>query len=147
MKKVDVNKILSELNKTILDRKKSDPKKSYVAKLLKEGSEKIGRKVTEEASEVLIAGIKESKKRIVSESADLLFHLLVLLAHKKIALRKFLLNYKSAWALAGLMKRPHALLKRKENERTTYTYSQAKIHKHCCCGYTCFYGFVCNHYT
>jgi phosphoribosyl-ATP pyrophosphohydrolase len=75
---------LDKLYKTILDRKKADPDRSYVAKLLKGGDEKIGRKITEEASEVLIAGIKETKKRVISESADLVFHLMVLWAKKGI---------------------------------------------------------------
>ena len=97
-----MEKTIKKLYKTILDRKKSDPKKSYVAKLLNEGVEKIGRKITEEASEVLIAGIKESKKRIVSESADLLFHLMVLLAKKGIKPEEVFQELEKRMGISGL---------------------------------------------
>ncbi len=94
--------ILNKLYKVIQDRKKANPEKSYVAKLIKEGPEKIGRKITEEASEVLIAGIQESNKRIVSESADLIFHLMVLLAKKNIKPDEVLAELEKRMGISGL---------------------------------------------
>lgn len=55
-----------------------DPESSYVAKLLSKGALRAGKKVGEEAVEVAIASASNNPKEIISESADLLFHLLVL---------------------------------------------------------------------
>ncbi len=104
---------LNKLYKTLQDRKKADPKKSYVAKLFKEGPEKIGRKITEEASEVLIAGIKESKKRIISESADLIFHLTVLLAKKNIKPDEVMEEIENRMGISGLDEKAARTAKRK----------------------------------
>jgi len=75
---------LEELYKIIEDRKKNMPKNSYVASLFRDGNDHIIQKVGEEATEVIIAAKNESKDRIISEVADLLFHLLVLLSDKEI---------------------------------------------------------------
>lgn len=71
---------LEELYKIIEDRKKNMPKDSYVTSLFRDGSDRIIQKIGEEATEVVIAAKNESKKRIISEVADLWFHTLVLLA-------------------------------------------------------------------
>ena len=63
---------------TIAARAGADPKTSHTAKLLKKGPKRIAKKVGEEAVEVAIAAVAEGKENVVSESADLLFHLLVL---------------------------------------------------------------------
>ncbi len=57
-----------------------DPSSSYTAKLFAEGRAKIARKFGEEAVETTIAALSEGKDRVASESADLLYHLLVLWA-------------------------------------------------------------------
>jgi len=72
--------ILEELYKIIENRKKKIPKDSYVASLFKKGKDKIIQKVGEEAIEVVIATKNETKKRIISEVADLLFHILIMLS-------------------------------------------------------------------
>jgi phosphoribosyl-ATP pyrophosphohydrolase len=56
----------------------ADPQSSYVAKLLSKGSSRAGKKVGEEAVEVAIASAGGNTQEVISESADLLFHLLVL---------------------------------------------------------------------
>ena len=71
---------LEELYKIIENRKKKIPKDSYVASLFKKGKDKIIQKVGEEAIEVVIATKNETKKRIISEVADLLFHILIMLS-------------------------------------------------------------------
>ncbi len=75
------SQILQELFELIESRKGGDPKASYTAQLLDAGSEKIARKVAEESIEVVIAAVHETPERLVSESADVLYHLLVLWAH------------------------------------------------------------------
>lgn len=64
----------------IESRRGADPAVSYVAKLFGRGPRKIAQKVGEEAVETALAAVSESRDEIVSESADLLFHLLILWA-------------------------------------------------------------------
>lgn len=73
--------ILHRLATTIEARKSVSPTTSYVAKLLHEGQDKILRKVTEEAVEILLASKDGDRQNIARETADLWFHCLVLLAH------------------------------------------------------------------
>ena len=104
---------LNKLYKTLQDKKKANPSKSYVAKLFKEGEEKIGRKIAEEATEVLVAGINESKKRIISESADLMFHLMVLLAKKNIKPDDVLGELEKRMGISGLDEKAARIAKKK----------------------------------
>lgn len=69
---------LDELCATIDARKDADPQQSHVAKLLKKGPKKVAKKVGEEAVEVAIASAMNDSTQIIYESADLLFHLMVL---------------------------------------------------------------------
>jgi phosphoribosyl-ATP pyrophosphohydrolase/phosphoribosyl-AMP cyclohydrolase len=77
---------LKNLEKTIQERKSSPKKDSYTSSLFASGINKISQKVGEEGVEVVIAALGETKERLASESADLLFHLLVLLAAREIFL-------------------------------------------------------------
>ena len=77
---VIMQNILTRLFETIAARKNADPKSSYVASLFAKGNKKIAQKVGEEATETVLASAGGDKKEIVSESADLLFHLMVLWA-------------------------------------------------------------------
>lgn len=78
---------LEELFDVIQNRKENMPKGSYTASLFKEGLDRIIQKVGEEAVEVVIAAKNKENDRFVSESADLLFHLIILFAEKKISLQ------------------------------------------------------------
>jgi phosphoribosyl-ATP pyrophosphohydrolase len=70
---------LDRLEATIRDRLAAGGDASYVARLAAKGRAKIAQKVGEEAVETVIAAIEDDPKALVSEAADLLFHLLVLL--------------------------------------------------------------------
>ena len=72
--------ILNELYDVVVSRKDADPEESYTAKLYKKGTGKICQKVGEEAVEVIVDAMKGKKKGLAEESADLLYHLLVLWA-------------------------------------------------------------------
>ncbi len=88
---------IDRLFRTIASRKKGDPKKSYTAKLLREGVEKCAKKLGEESVEAAIAAVSRNKRALVSESADVLYHLLVV------------------WAALGIKpERVYAELKRRE---------------------------------
>ena len=71
---------LDKLFATIAARKGSDPSQSYTAKLLAQGVEKCAKKFGEEATEAVIAAIQKDKTELAKESADVLYHLLVLWA-------------------------------------------------------------------
>ena len=71
---------LDRLFETIDSRKGTDPDKSYTAKLFDRGRGKIAQKFGEEAFEVVVAALSEGPARLVSGSADLIYHLLVLWA-------------------------------------------------------------------
>lgn len=79
-------KIIKELGRVIKERKENPRKGSYTSHLLKEGQDKIIRKIIEEAGELLIEAKNERQERIVSEMADLWYHCLVLLAYYDIEL-------------------------------------------------------------
>lgn len=78
--------IFNELFTVIESRKKYLPENSYTAKLFKEGLDKIISKVEEESAEVTEAAREKSKKDLTWESADLIYHLFVLLAEKDITI-------------------------------------------------------------
>lgn len=72
--------ILERLFETIVSRKTADPTTSYTAKLFSRGRARIAQKVGEEAVETVIAASTNDTAHIITESADLLYHLLVLWA-------------------------------------------------------------------
>ncbi|MFA4830833.1 MAG: bifunctional phosphoribosyl-AMP cyclohydrolase/phosphoribosyl-ATP diphosphatase HisIE, partial [Patescibacteria group bacterium] len=80
--------VLRELFELIKKRKKQLPQNSYTASLFKAGLNKICAKVEEESGEVINAAKNETKQRLVEETADLLYHLFVLLAKKGVELTK-----------------------------------------------------------
>jgi len=79
---------LQELEQIIENRKQHPSGKSYTASLFAKGLKKIAQKVGEEATEVVIDGVAGSDERLLEESADLLYHLLVLLHARDLSLNK-----------------------------------------------------------
>ncbi len=77
---------LSRLAATIAARRGADPETSWVAKLNARGVPVIARKLGEEAVETVIAALSGSREELIGEAADTLFHLLVLLDAKGVAL-------------------------------------------------------------
>ncbi len=78
--------ILNDLAATIASRKGADPESSWTAKLLSKGPEKCAEKFGEEAVEAIIEAVKGDRGRLTSEAADVLYHLLVMLAARDVAL-------------------------------------------------------------
>ena len=85
MTQTDDSAILGRLYAVIEARKDADPETSYTARLFARGPEKIAQKLGEEAVETVIAAAAGRRGEIVTESADLLFHLLVAWAGAGIA--------------------------------------------------------------
>jgi phosphoribosyl-AMP cyclohydrolase / phosphoribosyl-ATP pyrophosphohydrolase len=75
-----------QLWRTIAERARERPEGSYTTRLLEDGTPAVARKVGEEAVEVVTAALSESDERVVSEAADLVYHLYVLLAARGIDL-------------------------------------------------------------
>jgi phosphoribosyl-ATP pyrophosphohydrolase len=72
--------VLDRLYRAILDRRGADPETSYTAKLFRRGRAKIAQKLGEEAVETVIEAMTGDRGKLAQESADLLYHLLVLWA-------------------------------------------------------------------
>lgn len=99
--------VLLELEKTLLARKQSDPDKSYVASMCSQGLDPILRKLGEEAVEVVLAGRdlaldRKAQPELVHEAADLLFHLLLLLAYQKVPFEDVLEELRCRQGRSGL---------------------------------------------
>ena len=77
---------LDRLAATIAARKGADPESSWTAKLLSRGPEKCAEKFGEEAVEAIIEAVKGDRDRLTSEAADVLYHLLVMLAARDVTL-------------------------------------------------------------
>jgi phosphoribosyl-AMP cyclohydrolase / phosphoribosyl-ATP pyrophosphohydrolase len=76
--------VMDRVYETILSRKREMPAGSYVTSLIQGGQDKILKKITEEAGEVILASKGEKREEIVHETADLVFHLLVALGYHDI---------------------------------------------------------------
>jgi phosphoribosyl-AMP cyclohydrolase / phosphoribosyl-ATP pyrophosphohydrolase len=77
---------IGRLRETIARRRTADPEKSYTAKLLHGGIDRIAKKLGEEATEVVIAAKNNARDEIVWEATDLIYHLLVLLEERGVSL-------------------------------------------------------------
>lgn len=92
--KFSFNTSISELFAVIEERKQKLLKKSYSATLFKAGLDRICAKIAEESGEVIKAATKESKQRLIEESVDLLYHLIILLVQKEISMTDTLMEIK-----------------------------------------------------
>ena len=86
---------LEELETLLIDRKKNPKSDSYTSKLFQENKDRLLKKITEEAGEIIIASKNSSKKEIIHEASDLLFHLIVLLVNEDIKLKEIIEELKS----------------------------------------------------
>ncbi len=93
---------LSRLEATIESRRQADPGSSYVAKLNARGLNKIAQKLGEEATETVIAALVEDRQALVGEAADLIFHLVVLLAAKDIPLADIMAELDRREGVSGI---------------------------------------------
>ena len=94
--------LLHDLEATILSRKRADPDTSWTAKLLAKGPEKCAEKFGEEAIEAIIEAVKNDKAKLASEGADVLYHFLVMLAARDVALDDVLQELAERQGLSGI---------------------------------------------
>jgi phosphoribosyl-ATP pyrophosphohydrolase len=94
--------ILHDLETTILSRKGADPESSWTAKLLAKGPEKCAEKFGEEAIEAIIAAAKNDRENLTYEAADVLYHMLVMLAARDVPLQDVLSELARRQGLSGI---------------------------------------------
>jgi phosphoribosyl-ATP pyrophosphohydrolase len=93
---------LARLESTIAERLKAAPEESYVASLAARGLPVIARKLGEESTEAVVAALTGDDDELVAEAADVLFHLMVLLAKKGIPLGRVMAELDRREGTSGL---------------------------------------------
>ncbi|MEJ6784147.1 phosphoribosyl-ATP diphosphatase [Aminobacter sp. Piv2-1] len=93
---------LSDLEKIVAERARSGDANSWTAKLYQSGMERAAKKLGEEAVETVIAAVKGDDKGLVSESADLLYHWLVVLAVAGVPMSEVMAELERRTAQSGL---------------------------------------------
>ncbi len=93
---------LEELEKIVAKRSAAKPEDSWTARLLSEGPEKCAEKFGEEAVEAIIEAVKGDNERLAAETADVLFHLLVMLKSRDVALSEVMRILEARQAQSGL---------------------------------------------
>ncbi|UYH52228.1 phosphoribosyl-ATP diphosphatase [Candidatus Kirkpatrickella diaphorinae] len=94
--------VLDRLHETVLSRRGTDPSLSHSARLLSRGRKKIAQKFGEEAVECLIEAVAGSANELVSESADVLYHLIVLWVDAGIAPQEIWQELQRREAMSGI---------------------------------------------
>lgn len=97
-----MSEILDRLEAAIAARRGASPDSSYVASLFAKGREKIAQKVGEEATETVIAALSGDPAKLTAEAADLLFHLMILLAEGGLSVNDVLTELERREGLSGL---------------------------------------------
>lgn len=93
---------LSDLEARVAERAAASPEESWTAKLLAAGPERAAKKFGEEAVEAVIAAVKGDQAELIAESADVLYHLLVVLKSRDVALQDVLSQLEARTARSGL---------------------------------------------
>ena len=97
--------ILTQLAQTIEARKGADPESSWTAKLLSKGPEKAAEKFGEEAVEAIIEAVKGDKAALTREAADVIYHLMVMLAARDVALSDVLAELEHRTSQSGIFEK------------------------------------------
>ena len=93
---------LSDLEARVAERAAASPEESWTAKLIAAGPERAAKKFGEEAVEAVIAAVKGDRAELIAESADVLYHLLVVLRARDVALQDVLSQLEARTARTGL---------------------------------------------
>ena len=96
---------LDRLAQTIAARKEADPESSWTAKLLAKGPEKCAEKFGEEAVEAIIEAVKGDRAKLTAEAADVIYHLLVMLAARDVTLEQGLAELERREGTSGLVEK------------------------------------------
>ncbi len=99
---MEANDTLARLAATIAARRSADPATSWVARLHARGLPEIAKKLGEEAVETVIAALSGSREELIGEAADTVFHLLILLDAKGVALPEVLAELERREGTSGI---------------------------------------------
>ena len=94
--------VLTRLAETIAARRSADPESSWTAGLLAKGPAKAAEKFGEEAVEAIIEAVRGDRDRLTAEAADVLYHLLVMLASRDVALDEVLAELERREGTSGV---------------------------------------------
>ncbi|SPH18756.1 Phosphoribosyl-ATP pyrophosphatase [Defluviimonas aquaemixtae] len=93
---------LEKLAATIAERRGADPDTSWTATLLAKGPEKCAEKFGEEAVEAIVEAVKGDRGRLTAEAADVLYHLLVMLAARDVTLAEVMAELERREGTSGI---------------------------------------------
>jgi phosphoribosyl-ATP pyrophosphohydrolase len=93
---------LGDLTQIVAERAKADPSESYTAKLMAKGVEVVAKKLGEEGVELALAAVAGPRERVIAETADLLYHLAVLLQARGVGLAEVEAELATRTARTGL---------------------------------------------
>lgn len=93
---------LADLDARVAERAAASPEESWTAKLLAAGPERAAKKFGEEAVEAVIAAVKGDRAELIAESADVLYHLLVMLRARNVALQDVMSQLEGRTMRSGL---------------------------------------------
>ncbi|WP_116652447.1 phosphoribosyl-ATP diphosphatase [Pelagibacterium sediminicola] len=93
---------IEALEKRLAERASASPEESYTARLVAAGVEKCAQKLGEEAVETVIAALGANEAELIKESADLIYHLLVLLRARGVELSEVIAELDRRTAMSGL---------------------------------------------
>ena len=94
--------VLGALERVVRSRKGDSPERSYTSRLFAGGVASCGAKVTEEAGELVAAAATEAAERVVAEAADLVYHMVVLLACRDVPLAAVEAELARRFGVSGL---------------------------------------------
>ncbi len=94
--------VLARLAATIAARRGADPATSHTAKMLAKGPEKCAEKFGEEAIEAIVEAVKGDREKLAAEAADVLYHLLVMLAARNVTLDAVLAELARREGISGV---------------------------------------------
>jgi phosphoribosyl-ATP pyrophosphohydrolase len=94
--------LLHRVSETLLARRSASPETSYTAKLMANGPDAILKKIGEECAELIMAGKEGNRLHVVWESTDVLFHVMVLLAHYGLSIEDVLQEMRRREGISGI---------------------------------------------
>ena len=94
--------VIHDLAATVWSRKGADPESSWTAKLFAKGPEKCAEKFGEEAVEAIIEAVKGDRAKLTAEAADVVYHLLVMLAARDVTLADVLAELERREGTSGI---------------------------------------------
>lgn len=100
--KKDKHDVLHRLSETLASRRNADPETSYTAQLLAGGPDSILKKIGEECAELIMAGKEGKRLKIVWESTDVIYHVLVLLAFYGLSVEDVLQELRRREGISGI---------------------------------------------